>query len=190
MQEFDDSKFNFTKIKKEECLLQFDPSSEAEGAYIEDGEPLRSSSNAVLVNVSPIEYGHILLIPKYMKKLPQLVSPATLYTALQMAVASANRYFRIGFNSLGAYGSVNHLHFQAYYMYHAFPIERSPTRTLFEGACIVSEVLDYPVKAICVEAGSSIRDLADLVGKVCEFLQVGLTEIITIKFLLAESCMH
>jgi len=49
---------------------------------------------------------------------------------LYMAAESRNPYFRVGYNSLGAYATINHLHFQAYYLMEAFPIERAPTNRL------------------------------------------------------------
>ena len=42
----------------------------------------------------------------------QLVDPRTLLLALHFTKAADNPYFRIGYNSLGAYGTINHLHFQ------------------------------------------------------------------------------
>ena len=66
----------------------------------------------VFINVSPIEYGHVLLVPRALDRLQQLVDPASLRLALQFAREAGNPYFRLAFNSLGAYGTVNHLHFQ------------------------------------------------------------------------------
>ena len=43
---------------------------------------------------------------------PQLVDARSLQLALHFAKAADNPYFRIGYNSLGAYGTINHLHFQ------------------------------------------------------------------------------
>ena len=66
----------------------------------------------VFINVSPIEYGHVLLVPRALDRLQQLVDPASLRLALHFAREAGNPYFRLAFNSLGAYGTVNHLHFQ------------------------------------------------------------------------------
>jgi hypothetical protein len=65
-----------------------------------------------IINVSPIEYGHVLLVPRVMDCLPQLVDPGTVLLALRFAMEAANPYFRVGYNSLGAYATINHLHFQ------------------------------------------------------------------------------
>ena len=47
--------------------------------------PAGASPHLVLINVSPIEYGHVLLVPRALDCLPQLVTPATLLLALQLA---------------------------------------------------------------------------------------------------------
>lgn len=42
----------------------------------------------------------------------QVVDPDTVLLALNFLRQVNNPYFRAGFNSLGAYGTINHLHFQ------------------------------------------------------------------------------
>jgi hypothetical protein len=51
-------------------------------------------------------------VPRVLDSLNQLVEPSTLLLALQFVKEVGNPFFRAGFNSLGAYGTVNHLHFQ------------------------------------------------------------------------------
>jgi len=62
--------------------------------------------------VSPIEYGHVLLIPRVLERLPQRIDPDSFLLALHMAGEAGNPYFRLGYNSLGAFATINHLHFQ------------------------------------------------------------------------------
>lgn len=66
--------------------------------------------------VSPIEYGHVLLIPRVLDCLPQRIDHKSLLLALHMAAEAANPYFRLGYNSLGAFATINHLHFQVYWI--------------------------------------------------------------------------
>jgi hypothetical protein len=66
----------------------------------------------VLINVSPIEYGHVLLVPHALDSLPQAMTASTFMQALHFAREADNPYFRVGYNSLGAYATINHLHFQ------------------------------------------------------------------------------
>jgi GDP-L-galactose phosphorylase len=110
-----------------------------------------------------------------------------------------NPYFRLGFNSLGAYGTINHLHFQAYYLAAPFAMERAPTAPLdaealgFGGVASLASALgglgkggrrrragaasvrverlvEYPVHTLVFEAGDSLAEVAKLVGAACQRL--------------------
>mmetsp|Transcript_31964 Transcript_31964/g.75941 ORF Transcript_31964/g.75941 Transcript_31964/m.75941 type:complete len:367 (+) Transcript_31964:471-1571(+) len=114
VQEFDRSKFNFTKALQKEVLFAFDMGDapdDLEGHNFEL-KPVEESPSLVFINVSPIEHGHVLLVPRVLDFLPQQATPETVLTCLAFVKAANNPYFRAGFNSLGAYGTINHLHFQ------------------------------------------------------------------------------
>nr|GMD90816.1 gdp-L-galactose phosphorylase 1 [Ipomoea batatas] len=145
LQPFDGNKFNFTK----------------------------SSPSVVAINVSPIEYGHVLLIPKVLECLPQRIDRDSFLLALHMAEEAANPYFRLGYNSLGAFATINHLHFQAYYLAVPFPIEKAPTRkiTTADSGVKISEILNYPVRGLLFEGGSTLEHLANVVSNSCICLQ-------------------
>src|SRR5262249_16155744 len=64
--------------------------------------------------VSPIEYGHVLLIPRIFECLPQRIDHESFSFALYMAAEAGNPFFRLGYNSFGAFDNINHLHFQVY----------------------------------------------------------------------------
>ncbi|CAH2069903.1 unnamed protein product [Thlaspi arvense] len=178
LQPFDGSKFNFTKVGQEELLFQF----EADDDDDDDSEiqffpnmPLDAdnSPSVVAINVSPIEYGHVLLIPRVLDCLPQRIDHKSLLLAIQMASEAANPYFRLGYNSLGAFATINHLHFQAYYLAMPFPIEKAPSlkiSTTNEGVKI-SRLLNYPVRGLLFEGGSFIKDLSDAVTNASVCLQ-------------------
>ena len=193
-QEFDVKKFNFTKADQKEVLFQFEEQDEHEEEnedeesgrteFIERGE-IGKSPNLVLINVSPIEYGHVLLCPRVSEMLPQQIFADALIPPLRMCAESKNPYFRVGYNSLGAYATINHLHFQAYYLMEAFPIERALSKPFAEdvfknpkrpmGKQVHAECLrvyDYPVRCIVFELGSKgFVDLAKWIGRACTRLQ-------------------
>lgn len=98
---FNANKFNFTKVGPEEVLVRVQPDDE--------------TSHPILVNVSPLMYGHGLLIPWVQQGLPQQLTSDAVGLALQLLRASQNGTFCIGFNSLGAFSSVNHLHLHILY---------------------------------------------------------------------------
>merc|ERR1712003_198113 len=63
-QEFDGKKFNFTKAKQDEVLFQFEMSVDDFTSCYEDQKIVESNASFVYINISPIEYGHVLLVPK------------------------------------------------------------------------------------------------------------------------------
>ena len=68
-QQFDGGKFNFNKALQKEVLFQFEPAAEAS---FDPMVPVTESPNLVYINVSPIEYGHVLLVPRVLDCLPQV----------------------------------------------------------------------------------------------------------------------
>jgi GDP-L-galactose phosphorylase len=182
-QPFDGSKFHFGKALQREVLFQFQPSASATPAFA-PAAPAAPSPNLVFINVSPIEYGHVLLVPRALEALNQVATPATLALALAFAREAANPYLRVGFNSMGAYATINHLHFQAYYLGAPMAIERAPTAPLTlpggrgggafaarkRGGVRVARLEGYPVRALVFEVGDSLAALAAAVGGACERL--------------------
>ncbi|GFP79100.1 gdp-l-galactose phosphorylase 1 [Phtheirospermum japonicum] len=149
LQPFDESKFNFTKVGQEEFLFQFQPSRHIDAQFIPNAPiDTDNSPSFVAINVSPIEYGHVLLIPRILECLPQRIDRESFSLALHMAVEAGDPYFRLGYNSLGAFATINHLHFQAYYLAMPFPVERAPTKriTTASGGVKISYILNYPVR--------------------------------------------
>ncbi|CAL5395268.1 unnamed protein product [Camellia sinensis] len=116
LQPFDGNKFNFTKVGHEEVLFQFEASDEDNETQFFPNAPIdvENSPSVVAINVSPIEYGHVLLIPWILECLPQRIDRVSFLLALYMAAEAGNPYFRLGYNSLGAFATINHLHFQVH----------------------------------------------------------------------------
>ncbi|XP_043693653.1 GDP-L-galactose phosphorylase 2-like [Telopea speciosissima] len=174
LQQFDGKKFNFTKVGQEEVLFQFEQSEDDEANFFPYAPiDIDNSPSVVAINVSPIEYGHVLLIPRILECLPQRIDHESFLLALHMAVEAENPYFRLGYNSLGAFATINHLHFQAYYLAMPFPIEKAPSRkiTTFHGGVKISELLNYPVRGLVFEGGNTLLDLSNAVSGSCICLQ-------------------
>ncbi|KAL0320825.1 UNVERIFIED_CONTAM: GDP-L-galactose phosphorylase 1 [Sesamum radiatum] len=174
LQPFDENKFNFTKVGQEEVLFQFEASEDNEVQFFPN-EPIDidNSPSVVAINVSPIEYGHVLLIPRILECLPQRIDRESFLLALYMAVEAGNPYFRLGYNSLGAFATINHLHFQAYYLATPFPIEKAPSKkiTTTTGGVKISDILNYPVRGLVFEGGNTLEDLSNVVSDACICLQ-------------------
>ncbi|KAK8527190.1 hypothetical protein V6N12_054414 [Hibiscus sabdariffa] len=174
LQPFDENKFNFTKVGQEEVLFQFEASGDGEVQFYPSAPiDVENAPSVVAINVSPIEYGHVLLIPRILECLPQRIDRESFLLALYMVVEAGNPYFRLGYNSLGAFATINHLHFQAYYLAVPFPIEKAPTKkiTTLKDEVIISELLNYPVRGLVFEGGYSLQDLSDAVSDACICLQ-------------------
>lgn len=174
LQPFDGSKFNFTKVGQEEVLFQFEESEDGSVQFYPSA-PIDAENppSVVAINVSPIEYGHVLLIPRVLECLPQRIDRDSLLLAVQMAIEAENPYFRLGYNSLGAFATINHLHFQAYYLAMPFPIEKAPTEkiTTSDSGVKISKLLNYPVRGLVFEGGNTVQDLSNAVSDACICLQ-------------------
>ncbi|KAL1122151.1 hypothetical protein AAG570_003556, partial [Ranatra chinensis] len=70
----------------------------------------------IVINVSPLEIGHSLLLPSLFLGLPQILTLKSLKLAVDILLTSGSPAFRVGFNGLCAYATVNHLHFHVYYL--------------------------------------------------------------------------
>lgn len=174
LQPFDGSKFNFTKVGQEEVLFQFKASEEDEIHFFPDASiDVGNSPSVVAINVSPIEYGHVLLIPRVLDCVPQRIDHKSFLLALYMAAEAGSPYFRLGYNSLGAFATINHLHFQAYYLAVPFPIEKTSTRKVMNLAdgVEISELLHYPVRGLVFEGLCTLEDLSNAVSDACVCLQ-------------------
>ncbi|XP_002976520.2 GDP-L-galactose phosphorylase 1 [Selaginella moellendorffii] len=173
LQPFDHKKFNFTKVGQEEMLFCFEQSNN-DKSYYHSKAYIRGSPNVVVINVSPIEYGHILLVPRVLDCIPQHLETDTFLLAIYMAAEASSPFFRLGYNSLGAFATINHLHFQAYYLGNCFPVEKAPTKLILHHykGFKVYQLENYPVKGIVYEVGeSNFEELAFYIIKVCKGLQ-------------------
>uniref|UniRef100_A0A8C3RZ67 GDP-D-glucose phosphorylase 1 n=1 Tax=Chelydra serpentina TaxID=8475 RepID=A0A8C3RZ67_CHESE len=120
-QKFDPQQFHFNKIKPGEILFHMVRESKLPGT---------PDCILVVINVSPLEFGHVLLIPDPALCLPQILTPELLQFGLESVLLSAHPGFRVGFNSLGAFASVNHLHLHGFYLAWELLIETAPGKPL------------------------------------------------------------
>ncbi|KAL6993953.1 Phosphate metabolism transcription protein [Sarracenia purpurea var. burkii] len=177
LQPFDENKFNFSKVGQEEVLFRFEQSNDKNSHFFPSSPVNADSPNVVAINVSPIEYGHVLLIPRVLDCLPQMIDHESFFLAVHMAKEAAEPFFRVGYNSLGAFATINHLHFQAYYLSVPFPVEKVQTERIMagkeqaDGGVMVSQLLNYPVRGLVFEGGIKMRDLSDAVASACICLQ-------------------
>ncbi|XP_074577882.1 GDP-L-galactose phosphorylase 1-like [Curcuma longa] len=178
LQPFDPAKFNFTKVGQEEVLFRFEAGEDHKSQFLERAVAGETESPSVVaINVSPIEYGHVLLVPRVLDCLPQRIDPESLSLALHMAAEAGSAYFRLAYNSLGAFATINHLHFQAYFLSAPLPVEKAAARKIpiengsLQSRVKLSRLVDYPVRGLVYEGRSTLKELSDTVARSCIWLQ-------------------
>ncbi|CAI7841514.1 unnamed protein product [Closterium sp. NIES-54] len=174
LQAFDATKFNFTKVGQNEMLFRFEEGKDEESRFYE-AALVEESPSLMVINVSPIDYGHVLLVPRVLDKIPQRMDESSLLMALRLASEVNDPAFRIGYNSLGAFATINHLHFQAYFLDLPFAIERASSKEIAVSTneVKVGELVDYPVKTLVFQAGACLEQMASAAAAACCKLQEG-----------------
>ncbi|KAJ9457568.1 GDP-L-galactose phosphorylase 2 [Diplonema papillatum] len=105
---FDAAAFNFNQIAPAEVLFPV----AADGRIAPPGGECASEPAALLiVNASPMFLGHSLLVPARSRNFPQVLRADALGLAAAFIARSRRADARLCYNSLGAFASVNHLHF-------------------------------------------------------------------------------
>eukprot|EP00936_MAST-01D_sp_MAST-1D-sp1_P001893 g1893.t1 len=186
VQAFDDKRFNFNKVREGEVLgsvglerradgwpclrtiwagacdaVGAAATSAADAGVIGGGNSCAPPPSKLIVNVSPLTPGHFILAPFTALQLPQVLTADALLLGLVLVQSSRRFDFRVVFNSLGAWASVNHLHLHGVYLdgvtrSGAFPAELAARRALVPGGhrigqkwvLHVEETIDYPSPAI------------------------------------------
>ncbi|CAI5971581.1 unnamed protein product [Closterium sp. NIES-65] len=174
LQAFDAGKFNFTKVGQNEMLFRFEEGKDEESRFYE-AAVVEESPSLMVINVSPIDYGHVLLVPRVLDKISQRMDESSLLMALRLASEVNDPAFRIGYNSLGAFATINHLHFQAYFLDLPFAIERASLKEIAVSTneVKVGELVDYPVKTLVFQAGACLEQMASAAAAACCKLQEG-----------------
>lgn len=124
-QEFNAEQFNFNKVNAEEILFEM---TKVGGR---DEKKDKAGKMLVLINVSPLEFGHCLFVPDPSLCFPQVLTPFAVQTGIESVFLSSDPGFRVGFNSLGALASINHLHLHGYYLNYELKIESKPAQPFF-----------------------------------------------------------
>lgn len=77
---------------------------------LNDDAKSTSGITTFLVNNSPITKYHSLICPRLTDNQPQIITKESIEFAIDLITGLNDRSYRIGYNSLGAFSSVNHLH--------------------------------------------------------------------------------
>lgn len=138
LQEFNVDQFNFTKVNKEREVVAVLSNSRERSSL--------PSKDVIIINVSPIDLGHCLLVPQLDCCLPQVLTTKSMKTALDVMYLSKSPNIKLAFNSLCGYASVNHLHFHLYYQSHRLPVQTAGLQHVKRNLFIMTEET-YPAPA-------------------------------------------
>ena len=113
-QPFDDASFHFLKADVDECIawLRIDSSQPTADAC-----PFNDT--LLLLNNAPLTARHFLVVPRPAAHLPQVLTPYAARVAVKLCrslATNGDKNILVGFNSICAYASVNHLHLHAYHI--------------------------------------------------------------------------
>ncbi|KAJ4444734.1 hypothetical protein ANN_06531 [Periplaneta americana] len=139
------------KVKEEEYLFE-----------IKNTSAVNSSGHFLIINVSPLEYGHSLLVPSLHSCLPQIVTLESLQLLIEVLLLSNSPALRVGFNGLCAFASVNHLHYHLYYLQQRMLLEHIVGGEVFELQRMRSVFVQYWNRVPATQHGSLGRLLKDL----------------------------
>lgn len=104
VQPFNENSFNFNKVRDCEILLR------CHNQLTTDPDPNANGLTTFLINNSPLTKYHSLICPRLKENLPQIITKESIELAIDIVTGLNNRSYRIGYNSMGAFASVNHLH--------------------------------------------------------------------------------
>lgn len=124
-----------------------------------------SKGTLVVINVSPLEFGHVLFIPDPSLCLTQILTYDLMRFGLEAILLSAHPGFRVGFNSLGAFASVNHLHLHGFYLDQELLIESSSSQSLCRDLNL-HLLTSFPAPGFMLYTDGS--DLASVAQNVCQ----------------------
>lgn len=160
------------KILKENLLFCI-ASVETESSEFFPSTALPKDGALVLVNVNPVEYGHVFLVPYDISHMPKLLDKKSLYLISEFAKEINNCSFRIFYEHKSS-AFDDHVYFQAGYFASPLPVELLPTISVHNSVDIegvnICELADYPLKALMF-TGQNMELLFGLVAEICSALQ-------------------
>lgn len=163
-QEFNAKQFNFNKVNPEEII--FEMTKDSGGNEKGRDQP---GKMVVLINVSPLGFGHCLFVPDPSLCFPQVLTKFAIQTGIESVLLSSDPGFRVGFNSLGAFASVNHLHLHGYYLNHELKIESKPAEPLVPEKGFY-HFPDFPGGFLFYTESEGVEDISRTICEVTDFL--------------------
>lgn len=163
--------FIFNWVKHHEELLFCVASGEKAIPELIPTAPVPNASILVLSNVTPVEYGHVFLVPHGFTSISQFMDARSLEMVTRVAMEVNNRSFRVFYDCSMPSAS---LYFQACYFSNPLPVEVMPVVTLWDnglGGTRICSLIDYPIKALLLESKSNVKVSVEVLAEICSCLQ-------------------
>ncbi|XP_037916842.1 GDP-D-glucose phosphorylase 1-like isoform X2 [Hermetia illucens] len=129
---YDDNQFNFTKVQPEERLMDL---------------RLKDIEVAIIANVSPYTKFHCLIIPGLHDRQPQVLTLNAIMFSIRFLKSLDSYEHKIGYNSSGGSGSVNHLHLHLIHLEYEIFAQRAELTKIRSGIYCFNQ--EYEIKAFC-----------------------------------------
>ncbi|XP_057995843.1 GDP-L-galactose phosphorylase 1 isoform X2 [Hevea brasiliensis] len=123
----------------------------------------------IVINVNPIEYGHVFLVPHAFDRLDQVLDARFLEMVVRVAVEINNCSFRLFYNC----PRHSRVYFQACYFPDLLPVEHMPVDILFDAGqkgIHISTVIDYPIKTLLFASNCNFKIMVEVLAETCSCL--------------------
>lgn len=162
--------FTFSCLKCNGELLFCVANGEKENADLILATSAPSDGIMILTNGTPIEYGHVFLVPCGFKSLPQFRDASSLEMIMRMAIEVNNCSFRVFYDNIMQ--GASHPYFQACYIPNPLPVELMQVLPFFSdqlGGTTISYLTDYPIKVLLFKS-NNLRSLVKVLSEICSCL--------------------
>ncbi|GMI81915.1 VITAMIN C DEFECTIVE 5 [Hibiscus trionum] len=158
----------FDCMKHPEELLFCLASSKKAKSELTSSASVPGSAILVIINVTPVEYGHVYLVPCASNKLYSILDARSIEISTRLAAEFNNQSFRLFYNCYRPNCSA--VYFEAFYLPHPLPVELQPVSTFFgsgrRGIQICS-IIDYPIKTLSFKTTHNLKILAAAISEIC-----------------------
>ncbi|KAK8488130.1 hypothetical protein V6N11_029883 [Hibiscus sabdariffa] len=126
----------------------------------------------VIINVTPVEYGHVYLVPCASNKLYPFLDARSIEISTRLAAEINNQSFRVFYDCYRPNCSA--VYFEACYLPHPLPVEFRPVSTFFGGGrrgIHICSITDYPIKTLSFKTTHNLKILAAVISEICFHLE-------------------
>ncbi|KAK9267464.1 hypothetical protein L1049_009890 [Liquidambar formosana] len=163
--------FVFNWMKDHEELLFCVAHGEKANPELIPAAAVPNGAILILINATPVEYGHVFLVPCGYSSLFKFLDARSLDMVTRIAVEINHCSFCLFYDCCTP--SASHPYFQGCYFPNPLPVELLPVMTLFgdgQAGIRICQVTDYPIRALLFESNDNLKVLVEVVAEICSCL--------------------